>query len=329
MKKILIGIGLLIGAIGLSGCAENTQGEKIEIRYPYKIVATIGMVADIVREVAGEQAEVRGLIGEGVDPHLYNPTTDDVKAMIAADVVFYSGLMLEGKMGDTFVKVARTGKSVWAVTEEIEERYLLKPPGFDGHFDPHVWMDVEAWMKAVEVVQKALSEYDPSHAKDYEARAAAYIAGLHQLHDYAVKSIASIPESGRVMISAHDAFNYFGRAYGLEVEGVQGLTTESEAGIGHINQLKDKIVERDIKAVFVESSVSDKSVQSLVDGAKSVGRDVAKVGPLFSDAMGASGTYEGTYIGMIDHNVTMITRALGGQAPEKGMQGRLTEQKLH
>jgi manganese/zinc/iron transport system substrate-binding protein len=192
------------------------------------------------------------------------------------------------------------------------------------HYDPHVWMDVRGWMKAVTVVEQALSEFDPDNAAVYQANAAAYIAELEALDAYVRKVIASIPENQRVLVTAHDAFNYLGRAYGLDVRGIQGLSTESEAGVQDIEKLIDFLVKRGLPAVFVETSVADKNVRALVEGAKARGHDVGIGGELFSDAMGEPGTYEGTYIGMIDHNATTIARALGGSAPARGMQGQLT-----
>jgi manganese/zinc/iron transport system substrate-binding protein len=292
------------------------------LHYPYRVVTTVAMVTDIVKRVAGDKATVKGLIGEGVDPHLYKATRNDVVALTEADVIFYSGLMLEGKMADVLVKVSRD-KPVFAVTELLEERYLLEPPEFAGHHDPHVWMDVAAWMKAVEAVAKSLAEADPPNADYYQANAAAYLEELKQLDAYAKQAIATIPEEKRVLITAHDAFNYFGRAYGIEVMGIQGLSTESDAGVRDINALVDLIVTRDVQAVFVESSVSEKNVRALIEGAASRGKTVKLGGELFSDAMGEAGTYEGTYVGMIDHNVTLIARALGGEAPERGFQGKL------
>lgn len=315
LKRI---VGSMIFSLGLAALALAGPAA-----YPYKVTATVGMVADIVREVAGDRAEVINIIGEGVDPHLYKPTRGDVAALLSADVVFYSGLMLEGKMSDTLVKVGRNGKPVYAVTELIDESYLLEPPAFAGHFDPHVWMDAGGWMKAVEAVAQSLGEFDPAHAADYQARARAYLAELAKLNAYAREAIGSIPESRRVLVTAHDAFNYFGRAYGIEVRGIQGISTESEAGLEDINRLVDLIVKRGISAVFVETSVADKNVRALVEGARARGQEVVVGGTLFSDAMGPAGTYEGTYIGMIDHNVTTVARALGGAAPEGGMQGKL------
>lgn len=292
--------------------------------YPYDVTATTGMVADIVREVAGDRATVKNLIGEGVDPHLYKPTRSDVAALMRADVVFYSGLMLEGKMADTLHKIEGTGKPVCAVTDRLDHSTLFSPSSLEGHFDPHVWMDVSLWSNAVEVVAKSLSAFDPASAKAYGERAAAYRAKLAELHAYCAKVIASVPERQRVLVTAHDAFHYFGRAYGIEVRGIQGISTESEAGIQDINRLVDFLVERGVRAVFVETSVADKNVRALIEGASSRGASVRIGGSLFSDAMGRGGTYEGTYIGMLDHNATTIARALGGSAPERGFSGKLT-----
>jgi manganese/zinc/iron transport system substrate-binding protein len=280
------------------------------------IVATTGMVADITRHVVGEHGDVVALMGEGVDPHLYKPTASDARKIMNSDMIFYSGLLLEGRMTDTFLKAAQMGKTVFPVTELIEETYLLEPPEFDGHWDPHVWMDVSAWSRAVEAVATALCEQDKEHCDDYKANAKQYSEQLAKLHSYAVSSIASIPKEQRVLITAHDAFNYFGRAYGIEVVGIQGLSTESEAGIEDVNRLVNMIVEKGITAVFVESSVSDRNVKALIEGAKSKGHEVTIGGRLFSDAMGKTDTYEGTYIGMIDHNITTITNALGGTHAE-------------
>lgn len=314
-----VGLGLAL-AVTLSAAPKQLPAN-------YTIVTTCGMVTDIVREVAGDKAKVVGLMGEGVDPHLYKPTRDDVVKILQADVVFYSGLMLEGRMTDTFLKVSRKGTPVFAVTELLDEKFLLEPEEFQGHTDPHVWMDVAGWMAAVKVVARSLSELDAGNASYYQQNSGRYIAQLTKLNEYAKQALASIPKDRRVLITAHDAFNYFGRAYGIEVRGIQGISTESEAGVADINKLVDLIVARKIPAIFVESSVSDKNIKALVEGSKSRGHDVRIGGQLFSDAMGRPGTYQGTYIGMIDHNVTTITRALGGQVPERGLNGKLAVPK--
>ena len=291
--------------------------------YPYRVTCTTGMVTDIVRQVAGEKATVEGVIGEGVDPHLYAATRGDVVKLLQADIVFYSGLMLEGKMADALIKVGRK-RPVYAVTELFDKSFLLEPAEFLGHYDPHVWMDVSLWKKCTEMVAKTLSEFDSANAQYYDANYKRYAAELDTLHSYAKEVLATVPPKVRIMITAHDAFNYLGRQYGLEVRGIQGISTESQAGIEDINQLVRLLVDRRIRAVFVETSVSRKNVQALVEGARATGHEVIIGGSLFSDAMGRPGTYEGTYIGMIDHNVTTITRALGGSAPERGMQGKLS-----
>ncbi|MBW2408259.1 MAG: zinc ABC transporter substrate-binding protein [Deltaproteobacteria bacterium] len=292
-------------------------------KYPFKVGTTVGMIADIVKEVAGEKAEVTNIIGTGVDPHLFNPTRSDVAVLLKSNIVFYAGLLLEGQMTDILLKISRR-RPVYAVTELLEDSYLIQDTSTN-HSDPHVWMDVRGWMKAVEVVRAALSEFDPANAAGYKKNAAEYLAKLEQLDAYARQVIGSIPAAQKIMVTAHDAFRYMGRAYGIEVMGIQGLSTESEAGLKDINRIVDTLVERKIPAVFVESSVSDKNVKALLEGANSRGHQVKIGGELFSDAMGKKGSYEGTYIGMIDHNSTTIARALGGQAPAGGLNGKLAQ----
>ncbi|MGD8252000.1 MAG: zinc ABC transporter substrate-binding protein, partial [Desulfobacterales bacterium] len=275
-----------------------------------------------VKEVAGERAEVTTIIGAGVDPHVYNPTRGDVTALLRSDMIFYSGLLLEGQMGDVLEKVSRK-RPVIAVTERLKTDYLIHDDTTN-HNDPHVWMDVSGWIKAVDVVSAALEAFDPPNEGTYRKNASRYLEQLQALDAYAKTAIASIPDQQRILITAHDAFSYMGRAYGLAVMGIQGLSTESEAGLKDINRIVDMLVEKKIPAVFVETSVSDKNVKALVEGAASRGHTVVIGGELFSDAMGPPGTYEGTYIGMIDHNVTIISRALGGEPPPRGMNDRLT-----
>jgi manganese/zinc/iron transport system substrate-binding protein len=289
---------------------------------PYTIVCTTGMIADVVRQVAGERATVDNIIGEGVDPHLYQATRGDMLKLLNANVVFYNGLLLEGKITDTLVKVARS-RPVYAVSDLIEPERLLEPPGLAGHYDPHLWMDVSLWKRCTEMVMQALSEFDPQGAETYRANFERYARELDELDAYVRRVLDSIPEASRVIVTAHDAFNYMGRAYALDVRGIQGISTESEAGLADINALVDLLVDRKIKAVFVETSVSEKNIRALIEGAMSRGHRVAVGGNLFSDAMGKPGTYEGTYIGMIDHNATTIARALGGSAPHQGMNDKL------
>jgi manganese/zinc/iron transport system substrate-binding protein len=310
------------------GCGSGSAAPSVSAtatfqgQLPLKAIATTGMVADIVRAVGGAEVEVTQLMGAGVDPHLYKPTRDDVQTILSGDIVFYSGLMLEGKLADTLVKIARD-KPVVAVTERLKESQLLEPEDFAGHYDPHVWMDIPAWSECVVVVAAELARFDPPRATLYAERSAAYRLELETLHAYGQRVMATIPQSRRILITSHDAFNYFGRAYGLEVLGVQGLSTESESGLQRVNELVDLIVAKQVPAVFVESSVPRKNIEALVEGASSRGHEVRIGAELYSDAMGEAGTYEGTYIGMLDHNLTRVAIALGGAAPERGLRGAL------
>jgi manganese/zinc/iron transport system substrate-binding protein len=311
----------------LTGCDGGAQaggdGRAGPSSYPYNITCTVGMISDITGHVAGEKATVQGIMGEGVDPHTYTPTTSDVQKLMGADAVFFNGLMLEGKMQNVLVKIARSGKPVHGVTEMLDDQYVMTEA--EGLYDPHVWMDVQGWTRAVEQVSDALQKYDKANAGYYQKQAEAYTAKLELLDQYVKQITRSIPKQQRVLVTAHDAFNYFGRAYDIEVKGIQGLSTQTEASIRRINELRDMLIDRDIHAVFVETSVAAKNVKALIEGAQSKGHDVRIGGSLYSDAMGQPGTYEGTYIGMIDHNATTIARALGGDVPEDGFQGWLKE----
>ena len=302
----------------LGNCEEalESAGRPADSK-PYVITATTGMVADLVRQVAGDRARVDGIIPEGVDPHLYAATTNDVKALRNGDVIFYNGLNLEGKMAGVLAKMA-VRKPVCALAEVIDGvgEYSIKASG--NEVDPHIWMDVAGWMRALEVVSNTLEDYDPSFGSYYRERADSYVGTLRRLDDYVREVLLSIPADQRVLVTAHDAFGYMARAYGLEVHGVQGLSTEAKPSLRDIELLVDFLVARKIPAVFVESSVSRKSVEALIEGAGARGHKVVVGGQLFSDSMGAAGTYEGTYVGMIDHNVNTIALALGGVVPRGG-----------
>jgi manganese/zinc/iron transport system substrate-binding protein len=306
--------GWALSLLLLSGCGgtEATQGSRRQERafqgnYPIKVAATTGMVADLVRHVGGEQVVVTQLMGAGVDPHLYKASTADVKLLSNADLIFYSGTHLEGKMSDVFVRLART-KPTFAVTEAIDPKLILETE--QGAYDPHLWFDVSLWSQAAGVVRDALAEFDPAHASSYKERAGSYQKDLTALHEYARKEIGSIPREQRVLVTAHDAFRYFGRAYDIEVRGIQGISTENEAAVKHVNELVEFLTRRKIKAVFVETSVSERNILSLIEGCSARGHKVEKGGELYSDAMGQEGTPEGTYPGMIRHNVDTIVKAL-------------------
>jgi manganese/zinc/iron transport system substrate-binding protein len=273
-------------------------------------VATTGMVGDLVRNVGGGRVEVVQLMGQGVDPHLYKASQGDVARLSQADVIFYNGFHLEGKMTDILKKIGRRGKPVVAVAESVPEEELLALSEFEGLNDPHIWFDVGLWSGTIDIVQKYLSELDPESGEYFKSNAEAYRQELSQLHNWVKEEISKIPEERRVLITAHDAFGYFGRAYNIEVRGLQGISTVSEYGLRDIRQLVDLIAKRGIKAVFVESSVPRRSIDAAVEGCRARGHEVRVGGELFSDAMGAAGTEEGTYSGMVRHNVRTIVDSL-------------------
>ena len=285
----------------------SVQSHRFTGEYPIQVVATTGMVADLVKQIGGEHVAVAQLMGEGIDPHLYKASPGDVTRLNRADMVFYSGLHLEGKMGDVLAPMARKKPAV-AVAEAIDKGRLLEVAA--ELYDPHVWFDVALWSETTKAVEGALAGFDPSRAEDYRRRAAAYRTELAELDDECRRRIAEIPADRRVLVTAHDAFHYFGRAYGVEVKAIQGISTQAEAGIKKINELVDFIAARGIKAVFVETSVNERNIEALVEGCAAQGHEVKIGGQLFSDAMGQPGTPEGTYAGMVRHNVEAIVKAL-------------------
>lgn len=324
MLLFVLSVGLLAGGCSSSNAYPNGAPKPFSGR-PLQIVTTTGMVSDLVQTVAGEHAELIPLMGPGIDPHLFKPTRNDVKKLFDADIVFYSGLMLEHRMEESLEQLAHSGHKVFAVTEKLDKNRLRTPPDAAGQIDPHVWMDVALWSDCLPLIAEKLSEADPPHAAEFQQRAKAAQEELQGLHEYCRTAIQSIPESQRVLVTAHDAFGYFSQAYGIEVRSVQGVSTESEAGIQDVNDLVDFLVEKKLPAIFVESSVNSKNIQAVIEGCQSRSVTVKIGAELYSDAMGNAGTYEGTYIGMIDANATRIARALGGSPPEKGFRGKLSE----
>jgi len=272
------------------------------------IVTTTGMIADLTQNIGGTAVKVTPLMGTGVDPHLYKATQGDLRKLMKADVIIYNGLHLEGKMQDIFEKMARK-KPVYAVTRNIPESKLISD---HLHSDPHIWFDIQLWLAAGDEVLATLIKHDPNNQAVFKANAKAYFKQLNELHQWTKQQIQSIPQQQRILITAHDAFGYFGQAYGLKVRGLQGISTAAEFGLQDVKQLKDIIVKNQIKAVFVESSVSPRFIQSLVKGVAAEGHALKIGGELFSDAMGLANTPEGTYIGMVKHNVTTIVSALKG-----------------
>jgi manganese/zinc/iron transport system substrate-binding protein len=267
------------------------------------------MIQDAVANIAGEHADVVALMGPGVDPHLYKATHGDLERLTSADIIFYNGLHLEGKMGEIFEKLGRI-KPVVAVAEKIPEEMLRKVPGFQGAYDPHIWFDVKLWAEAVKGISTFLQEYDSSHREEYRQRGEAYLKKLDSLHAAVTNSLQDIPATQRVLITAHDAFGYFGDAYKIEVRGLQGISTLSEFGLRDVTDLVNFIISRKVKAIFVETSVSQKSIEAVLQGCREKGWNVKIGGTLFSDAMGNAGTPEGSYVGMVNANVRKIVESL-------------------
>lgn len=286
------------------------------------VVTTTGMIADAARQVGGDLVEVKALMGPGVDPHAYRQTRTDIVALAKADLVLWHGLYLEAQMED-FLRDLADETTVVPVAEALPENMLLGHDDYDDKYDPHVWMNPNLWSQVVLAVRDTMIEASPEAESIFRANTDAHLAELGNLARYTTEVLSSVPAESRVLLTAHDAFNYFGATYGFEVMGIQGISTESEAGLQRIGELVDMLVERDIGAVFVESSVSDRNIRALIEGAAAQGHEVVIGGTLYSDAMGADGTYEGTYVGMIDHNATVIAGALGGEVPDAGMQGLL------
>lgn len=286
------------------------------------VVATTGMIADAAQTVGGDLVEVRALMGPGVDPHAYRQTRTDITAMANADLVLWNGLYLEAQMEEFLLELGQ-GQPVVAVAQAVPENLLIGHEDYAGRFDPHLWMNPNLWSRVVVNVRDALIDVHPEGEATFTTNADAYLAELADLARYTTEALSSVPVESRILLTSHDAFNYFGNAYGFEVVGIQGISTESEAGLQRIAELVDMLIERDVRAVFVETSVSDRNIRALVEGAQAEGHEVVIGGELYSDAMGEPGTYEGTYIGMIDSNATTIAGALGGEAPNTGMQGLL------
>ena len=286
-------------AFGLSTLSLNAQAQL-------NVVTTTGMIADLVKNIGGQHVEVTALMGTGVDPHLYKATQGDLRRLTKADIIFYNGLHLEGKMQDIFGKLARK-KAVYAVSEKIDHKSFIQ---HGQHPDPHIWFDLSLWQLAGQRVLEVLQQQDPAHKNDYQKQADSYLSEMQELNQWISRQIQTIPEKQRILITAHDAFGYFGNAYGLKVMGLQGISTAAEFGLQDIKKLKDIIVQNHVKAVFVESSVSPRFIESLVAGVKAEGHALAIGGELYSDAMGVTGTPTDHYFGMVKHNVETIVNAL-------------------
>jgi manganese/zinc/iron transport system substrate-binding protein len=312
MKHISTRISLLLmTAFLLNACTANpgsllnTSGNEQKI----PIVTTTGMITDLVEQVGGERVQVTGLMGAGIDPHQYKASAGNVQSMENAEVIFYNGLHLEAGLANVLERMGEQRKVV-AITDAIEPSLLKTPEEFEGAYDPHIWFDVSLWMKAVEKVRDTLVELDPENSAIYTANAELYLVELTQLHEYAQAQASRVPAEKRVLITAHDAFNYFGSAYGFEVRGLQGISTASEASTADIQELAGFIVERQIPAVFIETSVPRRNIEAVLAAVQARGYRVNIGGELFSDALGDPGSPEGSYTGMVRHNVDTIVNAL-------------------
>jgi manganese/zinc/iron transport system substrate-binding protein len=291
----------------LVSCKQETSSGTDKLQ----IVATTGMIGDAVGIIAGDKADVTVLMGPGVDPHLYKATQGDLNALRSGDIIFYNGLHLEGKMQEVFDRLATT-KKVFPVAAGIPEsklRTVAQVNGISTH-DPHIWFDVQLWMLAVAEIGKQLSASDPTNAAFYATQTTKYLEQLAALDVFVKEKMSAIPETHRTLITSHDAFGYFGAAYGIRVKGLQGISTAAEFGLKDITDMVNMIIAEDIKAVFVESSVSEKSIQAVIEGCHQKNHNIKAGGTLYSDAMGAAGTPEGNYIGMVTHNVEVIYAAL-------------------
>jgi len=316
MYKKMILLSIIINLLIFTGCAQKENSSKRDYSTrQINAVTTIGMIADAVKNVGGERVNVTGLMGPGVDPHLYKASEGDVSRMASADVIFYNGLHLEGKMTEVFEQMQQRIKTV-AVTDGIDRYLLLSPKEFKGAHDPHIWFDVILWMAVIEKIRDTLIEMDPDNMTVYWNNSQQYVTKLVELQKYITGQLNQFPLEKRILITAHDAFNYFGRAYDFEVRGLQGISTATEAGAGDVQTLAQYIADNTVSAIFVETSVPLRNIEALQAAVKSRGYAAKIGGSLFSDAMGDPSTPEGTYIGMVRHNVNTIVNALSGAIEE-------------
>jgi manganese/zinc/iron transport system substrate-binding protein len=276
-----------------------------------KAIATIGMIADVAANVAGDCVDVAALMGPGVDPHLYQASASDVRKLQEADAILYSGYSLEGQLGAVLERFGEQKPTVAVSPSSIDPSELIAVQDIYG-IDPHLWMDAGLWQQIAPTIAITLGEIAPECAEDMSGRAQEYAIQLDALDAWIEESVATIPQAQRILVTAHDAFNYYGRAYGIEVAGIQGISTESEAGVSDIREMVDVVVERAVPAVFVESTINPRTIQAVIDAAAQRGQEVEIGGELYSDAMGEPGTAGGTYIGMLVENTKTVVQALGG-----------------
>ncbi len=308
MKKLISSIAIVaLAGLFLVGCAAGASGPVADDG-KLTVVTTTTIIADVVKELSGDLVEVQALMGPGVDPHLYKASAGDVKRMANADMVVYNGLHLEGRMGEVFENIK--DKIIFAANENIDESMLLDFETNPGHFDPHVWFDVQIWKGAAERITEGLQELDPENTVAYDDHLASYLGELDELDQYVRDRTEELDADKRVLVTAHDAFQYFGHQYGYDVRGLQGISTDAEAGTADVRELADFIVEKQIKAIFVESSVPRKNIEALQEAVKAKGFDVEIGGELYSDSTGDVGTPAESYIGTVRENIDTIVDAL-------------------
>ena len=312
MRSYPFFLAVLLSAGVVASCGQ-THGNDAALPGRLGVVATTGMLADLTAQIGGDHVSATGLMGPGVDPHLYKASAGDVNRLAGADVILYNGLHLEGKMGDVFERMRERGVPVFAVAEEsVTEEDLIDSELFQGNYDPHIWFDVTLWQHAARRVQEILAEADPLRAETYRERLDNYLAEMDRAHAYVRERTATIPADRRVIVTSHDAFGYFGRAYGFEVHGLQGISTAAEAGTADVQQLADMVAARRIPAMFVETSISPRGIEAVQEAVRSRGFEVGIGGTLYGDALGDPDSQAGTYLGMMRENIDTIVAALAG-----------------
>ena len=305
MKKLFL---FCLSLILLQAC-QSTSPQSEEENAPLSIVCTTGMLTDAVKEIVGNTAEVKGLMGPGVDPHLYKASQGDLNLLSNADIIVYNGLHLEGKMGEIFNKL-KNRKTILIAAEAIPEDQLILSDDFQGAHDPHLWFDVDIWSQVVNHLGEQLGNVIAADSGLIKTNTQTYIQQLKELNQWVDAELQQLDSNERILITAHDAFGYFGRAYGIEVKGLQGISTLSEYGLKDVTELVNYITEKKINSVFIESSVSDRSLKAVIEGCKSKGHQVKIGGSLFSDALGDPNSPEGKYIGMVQYNIKTIVEGL-------------------
>jgi len=288
----------------------NCKGDAKKDNGKLNIVTTTSMITDLVHNIAGDAINLQGLMGSGVDPHLYKASEGDVSKLANADIIFYNGIHLEGKLVEVFEKMQHQNINTIAIANAIDHNTLISSSFFPGNYDPHIWFNIDYWQQATQFIVEELSEAIPEHKATFQANGAIYASKLNTLKANIISIIETLPEEKRILVTAHDAFSYFGRAFGFEVVGLQGLSTATEAGVQDVQRLAAFIIEKDVKAIFVESSVPKRTIEALEAAVNSKGHKVTIGGTLYSDALGNAGTVEGTYIGMFEYNVNTIVNAL-------------------